>query len=201
MGTYGKVRIFEGRSLSDCPFRFAGQYFDNETNLCYNRFRYYSPETGSYLSQDPIRLAGNNPTLYTYVPDPNSWLDPFGLEREPIIFLADGGGVVHPKTTGVSNPHGVFTIDATGSYFNDRQALAEAANISDPGKNWRAHHIGYDPKTNTMQMQFVHKDYHSYSHVGGADEFKQHTGFKYGSDEAVAEANKRNKAKTKSCKG
>lgn len=55
-------------------------YHDSETDLCYNRFRYYSPETGSYLSQDPIRLAGNNPTLYAYVPDPNTWLDPFGLD-------------------------------------------------------------------------------------------------------------------------
>jgi hypothetical protein len=34
---------------------------------------------GCYLSQDPIRLAGNNPTLYGYVKDPNSWLDIFGL--------------------------------------------------------------------------------------------------------------------------
>ena len=63
-----------------CPFRYAGQYFDSETNLCYNRFRYYSPETGSYLSQDPIGLAGNNPTLYAYVHDLNTWLDPFGLD-------------------------------------------------------------------------------------------------------------------------
>ena len=63
----------------DCPFRWAGQYFDSETNLCYNRFRYYSPETGSYLSQDPIRLAGNNPTLYAYVSDSNSWVDILGL--------------------------------------------------------------------------------------------------------------------------
>lgn len=55
-------------------------YLDKETNLCYNRYRYYSPETGSYLSQDPIRLAGNNPTLYAYVHDPNTWLDPFGLD-------------------------------------------------------------------------------------------------------------------------
>jgi regulatory protein YycH of two-component signal transduction system YycFG len=33
-----------------------------------------------YLSKDPIGLAGNNPTLYGYVKDTNSWVDQFGLE-------------------------------------------------------------------------------------------------------------------------
>jgi RHS repeat-associated protein len=50
---YGKVRTFAGRSLSDCPFRFQGQYEDSETGLYYNRFRYYSPEIDGYISQDP----------------------------------------------------------------------------------------------------------------------------------------------------
>jgi RHS repeat-associated protein len=66
--------------LSDCPFRYQGQYEDAETGLYYNRFRYYSPEEGMYLSQDPIGLAGNNPTLYGYVKDVNSWVDVFGLD-------------------------------------------------------------------------------------------------------------------------
>ena len=33
-----------------------------------------------YISQDPIGLAGNNPTLYGYVCDSNTEIDPFGLE-------------------------------------------------------------------------------------------------------------------------
>jgi RHS repeat-associated protein len=76
---YGKVAYFAGRSLSDCPFRYQGQYEDSETGLYYNRFRYYLPEEGIYLSQDPIGLAGNNPTLYGYVKDVNSRVDVFGL--------------------------------------------------------------------------------------------------------------------------
>ena len=35
---------------------------------------------GTYISQDPIRLAGANPTLYGYVFDPNTEIDPFGLD-------------------------------------------------------------------------------------------------------------------------
>jgi RHS repeat-associated protein len=78
---YGRVRTFVGRSLSDCPFRYQGQYEDEETGLYYNRFRYYDPSIGSYISQDPIGLAGGNPTLYGYVHDPNSWVDILGLSR------------------------------------------------------------------------------------------------------------------------
>ena len=64
----------------DCPFRYQGQYEDIETGLYYNRFRYYDHESGNYISQDPIGLAGHNPTLYAYVQDPNIFIDPSGLD-------------------------------------------------------------------------------------------------------------------------
>lgn len=61
-----------------CPFRFPGQYEDEETGLYYNRFRYYDPEAGGYVSQDPIGLGGGS-RLYGYVGDPLVWIDPLGL--------------------------------------------------------------------------------------------------------------------------
>ena len=66
--------------MNDCPFRYQGQYEDSKTGLYYNRFRYYSPDEGMYISQDPIGLAGNNPTLYGYVCDSNTEFDSFGLD-------------------------------------------------------------------------------------------------------------------------
>jgi RHS repeat-associated protein len=94
---YGKVRTFAGRSLSDCPFRYQGQYEDIETGLYYNRFRYYSPEEGMYLSKDPIGLAGNNPTLYGYVKDPNSWVDEFALNNVKLYNIAPHGKQPTPR--------------------------------------------------------------------------------------------------------
>ena len=79
---YGDIQMIEG-DRDFIPFRFQGQYADVETGLYYNRFRYYSPELGNYISQDPIRMAGNNPTLYGYVKDTNSWLDLLGLMPWP----------------------------------------------------------------------------------------------------------------------
>ena len=57
------------------PFLFQGQYYDHETELAYNRFRYYAPELGRYISEDPIRFASGTLALHNYVEDSNSWLD------------------------------------------------------------------------------------------------------------------------------
>ncbi|EJP5978404.1 RHS domain-containing protein, partial [Salmonella enterica] len=60
------------------PLRLPGQYFDDETGLHYNLFRYYAPECGRFVSQDPIGLAGGL-NLYAYAPNPLNWIDPLGL--------------------------------------------------------------------------------------------------------------------------
>ena len=63
-----------------CPFKYQGQYYDPEIELCYNRFRYYHPETGRYISEDPIRFLSGEPNFFAYVSDTNAWLDLLGLE-------------------------------------------------------------------------------------------------------------------------
>jgi RHS repeat-associated protein len=78
LDSYGAVREGKGKA-QDCPFRYQGQYEDAETGLYYNRARYYDPHTGSYISQDPISLFGGI-ELYSYVSNPTSWVDIFGLD-------------------------------------------------------------------------------------------------------------------------
>ncbi|KZS38907.1 hypothetical protein AWE51_15105 [Aquimarina aggregata] len=86
---YGKVRKLAIGSLADCPFRFQGQYEDLETGLYNNRFRYYDPETGTYISQDPIRLGGSNPNFYAYTHDTNDFVDVFGLAEKKRTVLKE----------------------------------------------------------------------------------------------------------------
>jgi RHS repeat-associated protein len=64
------------------PFRFPGQYYDSETGLHYNYFRYYNPQTGRYINPDPIGLEGGI-NLFAYVVNPINWIDPEGLVRKP----------------------------------------------------------------------------------------------------------------------
>jgi RHS repeat-associated protein len=68
-----------GQGAFNFNLRFAGQYFDRETNTHYNYFRDYDPATGRYIESDPIGLRGGINT-YTYVGgNPLSRTDPFGL--------------------------------------------------------------------------------------------------------------------------
>ncbi|MFH8578872.1 putative T7SS-secreted protein [Streptomyces zaomyceticus] len=64
------------------PLRFPGQYFDTESGLHYNYSRYYDPESGRYLSQDPLGLTPA-PNPVTYVQNPHRWSDPLGLSPCP----------------------------------------------------------------------------------------------------------------------
>jgi len=95
--TYGALRDVRG-TRSACPFRFPGQYEDAETGLYYNRFRYYDPEAGGYVSQDPIGLAGGT-ALHAYAVDPNTGIDALGLSEAC-------GAIVpyYPPNDGFSKP-------------------------------------------------------------------------------------------------
>jgi RHS repeat-associated protein len=109
IGVYGDLRNVVGEKAA-CPFRWPGQYEDEETGLYYNRFRYYDPEAGVYVSEDPIRLKGGL-RLVAYVNAPTCAIDPMGLSGcvpsdpevaeaiangRPIVVVGRGMGRVNP---------------------------------------------------------------------------------------------------------
>ena len=54
------------------------QYADRETGLHYNLMRYYEPEAGRFVNQDPIGLLGGE-NLYQFAPNAQEWLDVWGM--------------------------------------------------------------------------------------------------------------------------
>ncbi len=89
---YGSLALKHVNEIEN-PIRFQGQYHDIETGLHYNRHRYYDPNCGQFVTQDPIGLAGgiNN---YQYVPNPTGWVDPLGLtckESTPNFYVGPNG--------------------------------------------------------------------------------------------------------------
>ncbi len=89
---YGSLALAPIRQVEN-NLRFQGQYFDEESGLHYNRFRYYDPECGRFINQDPIGLLGGN-NNYLYVPNPVGWVDPWGLACEEGVNVIGANGQV-----------------------------------------------------------------------------------------------------------
>ncbi|MFK7031627.1 RHS repeat-associated core domain-containing protein [Flavobacterium oreochromis] len=95
----------------------------------YNRFRYYDASTGLYLSQDPIGLAGNNPTLYGYVKDSNGMVDILGLAGEDVDwgkYFREISGTEPPA--GMERPHAHHIVFKNG-HPNQQAILKESKGI------------------------------------------------------------------------
>lgn len=56
--TLNPIAYCRSRSTGRRSIRFPGQYYDDETGLHYNRFRYYDPGVGRYISADAIGQLG-----------------------------------------------------------------------------------------------------------------------------------------------
>ncbi|MEA5115409.1 MAG: RHS repeat-associated core domain-containing protein, partial [Geobacteraceae bacterium] len=82
-----KTRENSHLPIVDCTLRFQNQWEDEESGLYYNLHRYYDPDTGQYLSPDPIGLEGGLRS-HGYVHDPMQWVDPLGLCKDEIAGLA-----------------------------------------------------------------------------------------------------------------
>ena len=123
-----------GISKTDCALRFQGQYLDEETGLHYNWNRYYEPETGQYLSPDPIGLSGGARS-YGYVHNPMTWIDPLGLADCPPAgtqrpTAATQGSIDYGSLDASGRPTGVkatITRDMIGT------GTAADPNIKPPG--------------------------------------------------------------------
>lgn len=165
---YGRMKSVEKSSTESTvprtgeqyfiPFRFQGQYEDEETGLYYNRFRYYDPSLGQYTQQDPIGLAGENPTLYGYVNNTLDEVDPWGLKSWSEVLRRLG----IPMPTGLTNPHGhhiVFKgkfLGMKGVYVRESQELLARFGISinDPANlMWASNTKGVHTKVNAKMVR------------------------------------------------
>lgn len=72
-----------GRAV-ESPFRLLGQYADDETGLCYTRFRYFDAEVGRWCSPDPLGPKGGL-NLMGFDGVPTWTVDPFGLSGDDLI--------------------------------------------------------------------------------------------------------------------
>ncbi|WP_177342387.1 RHS repeat-associated core domain-containing protein, partial [Pseudomonas sp. ICMP 3272] len=164
--------------------------------LHYNTFRYYDPEIGRFITQDPIGLSGGD-NLYLYAPNPTVWADPLGLAVDPIAKLesrgyfgvrtTSGGGLNYSESNALyskkPNINPIVEIQYTGDYDLDFETANREAGLNQKktpsGHVW--HHLDdYDPRTNRGTMQLVEQNAHrGISHKGGVNQYKVATGKPY----------------------
>ncbi|WP_155798230.1 RHS repeat-associated core domain-containing protein [Sorangium cellulosum] len=94
---WGATAMQEGGTAAT-PIRFLGQYADAETGLFYNRYRYYDPQMGRYISPDPLELLGG--------------LNVFAYARNSPFFFGDPHGLVYTRI--VDNSTDPATVLAEG---------------------------------------------------------------------------------------
>ncbi|MFN7874424.1 MAG: RHS repeat-associated core domain-containing protein, partial [Pirellula sp.] len=82
--SFGK--LISQSNASKQPYHgFAGRDIEPVGGLTYNRNRYYSTQTGRFISQDPIGFNAGDENLYRYVGNsPTNATDPTGLWGSPV---------------------------------------------------------------------------------------------------------------------
>lgn len=125
---YGELRDTEG-PRGACPFRLLGQAEDEDTGLYYNRFRWYDPKLGLYISKDPAGLLGGE-RLYAYVSDLFVWYDPFGLIKAPPslpdtpgVYILSNGKRSYVGSSGIGK-QGMNTRVSSSSHRAAQELLA-----------------------------------------------------------------------------
>ena len=102
-GTYDYTAFGNQLEATDTtnPFRYCGEYYDEESGLTYLRNRYYNSTTGRFISEDPIRDELN---WYAYVGNnPVALVDPLGLAKKTSSTVPgdldwDGDGFMDTKS-------------------------------------------------------------------------------------------------------
>jgi RHS repeat-associated protein len=114
------------------PFQYTGRDFDSETGLRYYRARYYEPQIGRFISEDPMRFgAGEN--FYSYADgSPTNFIDAFGLT---IGVMGDSGSVNVALQYLSKDPQSKKMIDAmqkSSTVYTIITTSSFRANYSDP---------------------------------------------------------------------
>jgi RHS repeat-associated protein len=78
-GPFGELLRATGPMARVNPFRFSTKYQDDETDLLYYGYRYYSASAGRWISRDPIAERGGR-NLYAFAANsPVNSFDAYGL--------------------------------------------------------------------------------------------------------------------------
>ncbi|MGX6741937.1 putative T7SS-secreted protein [Streptomyces xantholiticus] len=136
------LTAWQESSSAYTPLRFPGQYFDQESQLHYNCFRYYDCDAGSYLSSDPLGLAAADNNR-SYVQNPLMQSDSLGLapdECPRALGLSDAAQRAIQKLTNViEDPIGKINSQPNHNHYSAARREASGEVVA-----WKAPGVPYD---------------------------------------------------------
>ena len=156
--SFGNVVDETGETLIS-RYLYTGREWDEEIGLQYNRARYYNPELGRFINEDPIGFEAKDSNLYRYVENsPIATVDPLGLHglilvQSRSISYDDNGIKFASDIEDVAdahrrNPNLEITSDSTRAViiYSPRNSGTKTGNPSPPGRrpflDDRGHIIG-----------------------------------------------------------
>ena len=136
------------------PFRYCGEYTDDETGLVYLRNRYYDPAIGRFITEDPVKdrlnwyaYCGNNPINFT-----DSW----GLDPALDEYIRNNYSGTMTVTLAVARPvpnsREVAQITSDGELYNGHSFLR-----LDDG-NGNVKYLGLAPTKKSLKKMLLAKD-------------------------------------------
>ena len=122
-------RVQDSVESIEQPYAFTGREFDDESGLYYYRARYYDPQTGRSLSEDPIGFSAGDSNLYRYVfNNPANLADPSGNS----VLIQDAFTHCFSTTAGLAT--GGFFGAVFGTIIGALNAVLSTGETADSGQ-------------------------------------------------------------------
>jgi len=127
--SFGKLAASTGTLAN--PFQFTGREFDPETGIYQYRHRYYDPNGGRFISEDPIGFGGGA-NFYRYVfNSPTNLVDPWGLAPNCVMTHS---GLVCTGANPVSDQVDVLQLFFPGSQRDGNNSMNIPMSCDDVNK-------------------------------------------------------------------
>jgi RHS repeat-associated protein len=142
--SFGKQTASTGTLTNS--LRYTGREWDTETNLQFSRARYFDPDTGRFVSEDPWNFYAGDPNFYRYVAnDPTDFIDPSGNKIVPSPGPGAGAGI------------NIFNYQTATAYLKGDPSCGAVINkLENSPRIFTLEFIhngndDYDPNTHTIQ--------------------------------------------------